>query len=180
MSEALANGISRYTLYALRDKGIITPVSRGIYRLAELPAIGNPDMAIVGLRFPHAVICLVSALAYHGITTQIPHRISIAIPRNTYLPSPDYPPLLVHRFSMTCYQTGIETHLIDNIPVRIYSQEKTIADCFKFRNKIGMDVIIEALKLYRSSSQYNPVELLRHASTCRVATIMHPYLEAIL
>ena len=99
MSEAIERGITRYTLYSLRDRGVIEQVSRGVYRLVELPPISNPDLVTVGLRFPNAVICLVSALTYHEITTQIPHSVSVAVPRKSRLPSLDYPPLLVHRFS---------------------------------------------------------------------------------
>ncbi len=99
MSEAIELGITRYMLYSLRDRGAIEPVSRGVYRLAELPPISNPDLATTGLRFPNAIICLVSALAYHDITTQVPHNVSVAISRESRAPSLDYPPLLVHRFS---------------------------------------------------------------------------------
>jgi len=99
MSEAIKHGITRYTLYMLRDKGVIEQVSRGIYRLMEMPPISNPDLVTVSLRFPHAVICLVSALAYHDITTQIPHAVSVAVPRNSRMPSLGYPPVQAPRFS---------------------------------------------------------------------------------
>jgi predicted transcriptional regulator of viral defense system len=144
MSEAIEHGITRYMLYSLRDRGIIEQMSRGIYRLVELPPISNPDLVTVSLRFPNAVICLISALAYHDITTQIPHAVSLAVPRSSRIPSLDYPPIQVHRFSNEAYNSGIEEHLIDGTPVRIYSSEKTLVDCFKFRNKIGMDVALEA------------------------------------
>ncbi|GAI92865.1 unnamed protein product, partial [marine sediment metagenome] len=140
MSEAIKNGISRYTLYSLRDKGVIEQVSRGIYRLEALPPISNPDLVTVSLRFPNAVVCLISALAYHEITTQIPHEVSIAVPRNSRIPSLDFPPIRAHRFSQASYQAGIVEYLIDGATVKIYNSEKTLADCFKFRNKIGMDV----------------------------------------
>lgn len=178
MSEAIERGITRYMLYSLRDRGVIERVSRGIYRLVELPPISNPDLVTVGLRFPNAVICLVSALAYHDITTQIPHSISVAVPRKSRLPSLDHPPLLVHRFSNQAYNSGIEEHTIDGVVVKIYSPEKTLADCFKFRNKIGMDVVLEALKLYRTRKKFNLGELLKYAKICRVERVMQPYLEA--
>ncbi len=178
MSEAIERGITRYMLYSLRDRGVIEQVSRGVYRLVELPPISNPDLVMVGLRFPSAVICLVSALTYHEITTQIPHSVSIAVPRESRLPSLDYPPLLVHRFSDRAYRTGIEEHQIDGISVKIYSPEKTLADCFKFRNKIGMDVVLEALKLYKTRKKFNLGALLNYAKTCRVEKVMRPYLEA--
>jgi predicted transcriptional regulator of viral defense system len=180
MSEAIERGISRYMLYMLRDKGVIEQVSRGVYRLADLPPISNPDLVTVGLRFPNAVICLVSALAYHEITTQIPHTVSVAVPRESRQPSLDYPPLSVHRFSEQAFRSGIEEHQIDGVPVKIYSLEKTLADCFKFRNKIGMDVVLEALKLYKSRKQFNLDDLLKYAKICRVEKVMYPYLEASL
>ncbi len=178
MSEAIERGISRYMLYSLRDKGVIEQVSRGVYRLVELPPISNPDLVTVGLRYPNAVICLVSALAYHEITTQIPHSVSVAVPRESRQPSLDYPPITVHRFSELAYRAGIKEHQIDGVTVKIYSPEKTLADCFKFRNKIGMDVVLEALKLYKARKQFDLEALLKYAKICRVEKVMHPYLEA--
>lgn len=177
MSEAIKFGITRYMLYSLRDRGVIEQVSRGVYRLVDLPPISNPDLVTVGLRFPNAVICLVSALAYHDITTQIPHKISLAVPRRSRLPSLDHPPLLVHRFSDQAYGAGIEEHQIDGVSVKIYSPEKTLADCFKFRNKIGMDVVLEALKLYKARKTFNLMALLNYAKICRIDKVMRPYLE---
>ncbi len=178
MSEAIKSGITRYMLYSLRDKGVIEQVSRGVYRLVELPPISNPDLVTVSLRFPNAIICLISALAYHEITTQIPHRVSVAVPRDSRQPSLDYPPLFVHRFSDQAYLAGFEEHQIDGISVKIYNPEKTLADCFKFRNKIGMDVVLEALKLYRTRKKFDHERLLKYARICRVEKVMRPYLEA--
>jgi predicted transcriptional regulator of viral defense system len=178
MSEAIAHGITRYMLYSLRDRGVIEQVSRGIYRLVELPPISDPDLVTVSLRFPNAVICLISALAFHEITSQIPHVVSVAVRRKSRIPSLDYPPLKAHRFSDRAYVSGIEEHLIDGVSVKIYNPEKTLADCFKFRNKIGMDVVLEALKLYKDRKKFKPIELLDYAKICRVAIVMRPYLEA--
>lgn len=180
MSEAVNYGISRYMLYTLLDEGMIEQVSRGVYRLSKLPPIGNPDFVTVGLRFPHAVICLISALAYHNITTQIPRKVYVAVSRNLRPPSLKYPPLSVHRFSKQSFQVGIEEHLIDGVTTKIYSVEKTLADCFKFRNKLGMDVVLEALKLSVARKQLNLDKLIYYAKICRVEKIMYPYLEAIL
>jgi predicted transcriptional regulator of viral defense system len=178
MSEAIDYGITRYMLYSLRKRGVIEQVSRGIYRLMELPPISDPDLVTVSLRFPNAVICLISALAYHDITTQIPHAVSVAVRRNSRTPSLAYPPIQAHRFSNEAYASGIEEHLIDGVSVKIYSLEKTLVDCFKFRNKIGMDVSLEALKLYKTRKNFNLVELLKYAKICRVTEVMRPYLEA--
>ena len=180
MSEAVERGVNRYMLYSLRDKGVIEPISRGVYRLVELPPLSNPDLVAIALRYPNAVVCLISALSFHGITTQIPHEISLAIPRDTRSPSTDYPPLQVHQFAEAAYQAGIETHMMDGAKVQIYSPEKTLADCFKFRNKIGMDVVLEALKLYRSRMKFDSKKILEYARICRVEQVMHPYLEASL
>lgn len=180
MSEALRHGITRYMLYSLRDRGIIEKISRGIYRLADLPSISNPDLVTVSLRFPKAVVCLISALAFHDITTQLPHTVSVAVPREARIPSLDYPPVEAHRFADKAYNSGIETHLIDSVPVRVYCAEKTLADCFKFRNKIGMDVVLEALKLYKKRKRFNPMLLLDYARICRISMVMRPYLEATI
>lgn len=180
MSEALARGISRYALYSLLDEGIIEQVSRGVYRLADSPPIGNPDLVTVSLRFPNAVVCLVSALAWHELTTQIPHAVSIAVPRDSRPPSLDYPPIEVHRFSGEAYSAGVETHRVDGVKVKVYSPEKTLADCFKFRNKIGMDIVLESLKLYKARKKFNLAKLLKYAETCRVDKVIRPYLEAIV
>ena len=180
MSDAIKYGLSRYMLYSLRDKGVIEQISRGIYRLVELPSISNPDLVTVSLRFPNAVICLVSALAYHDITTQNPHEVSAAVPRNSRVPSLDYPPIQAHRFSAAAYNAGIDEHRIDEVPVKIYTIEKTLADCFKFRNKIGMDIVLEALKLYKARKKFDIGELLKYASICRVETVIRPYLEAMV
>jgi predicted transcriptional regulator of viral defense system len=180
MTEAIQLGITRYTLYSLRDQGVIEPVTRGIYRLAELPPFSNPDLAAVSLRYPNSVICLISALSFHELTTQIPHQISIAVARNARPPKLDFPPLQAHRFSPQAFQSGVQMPLIDGVQVKVYSPEKTLADCFKYRNTIGLDVVLEALRFYKIRMEPNLSELLKQAKSCRVQKVMRPYLEAIL
>lgn len=180
MSEAIRLGITRYTLYSLKDRGVIEQVSRGVFRLADLPPMTNPDIVTVISRFPNAVICLISALSFHGITTQIPHEVFIAVGRESRPPKIDFPPIKVHKFSDTAFANGYEIHVIDGIAVKIYTAEKTIADCFKFRNKIGMDVVLEALKLYKTRKKFNSDELLKYGKICRVEKIMMPYLELLI
>lgn len=177
MNEAIKRGISRYMLYKLRNKGIIEQISRDVYRLKDLPPIGNPDLVTISLRFPNSVICLVSALAFHGITTQIPHSVSVAIHRGSRPPSLDYPPVQPHQFSKKAYTSGIEMFQIDGVPVKIYNIEKTLADCFKFRNKIGMDIVLEALKLYRERKTIHLTKLIKYGKIGRINTVMRPYLE---
>jgi len=178
MSEAIEKGISRYTLYKMRDEGILEQLSRGIYRLSELPAIGNPDLVTVSLRIPNAVICLISALAFHNLTTQIPHVIDIALPRTARNPSLEYPAIQVHRFSEKTWSPGIEERVIDTVPIRIYNAEKTIADCFRYRNQLGMDIILESLRLYARKDDVKYDKLLEYARINRVEKTIYPYLEA--
>lgn len=177
--DALKQGIHRRTLYALRDRGMLTQISRGVYSLSDNP-ISNPDLVTLGTRVPNAVVSLISALAFHNITTQIPHAVSIAILKDTTPPRIEHPPITVHKFSNEAFSEGIEKHSIDGVSVKIYSAEKTLADCFKYRNKIGLDVCIEALKLYKSRKKVNVQEIIKFSKICRVYKIMTPHLESIL
>ncbi|MCA1773921.1 MAG: type IV toxin-antitoxin system AbiEi family antitoxin domain-containing protein [Halomonas sp.] len=180
LSEALERGISRYQFYQLRDEGVIEPVSRGLYRLVDLPPTENPDLVAAATRFPHAVLCLISALDWHGMTTQIPHQVHLAVERDARLPVLDYPPVAGYRFSGQAFSEGIEQVDVDGITLQVYNPEKTLADCFKFRNRIGMDVVLEALDLYRTRKTFRPRRLMEYARICRVAKIMAPYVEAKL
>jgi predicted transcriptional regulator of viral defense system len=179
-SEAIKEGIHPRTLYCLRDSNIIDQLSRGVFRLVEMPSITEPDLAIIALRIPTAVICLVSALAFHELTTQIPHTVSIALKKGAETPRIDFPPVTVHRFSKAAYEAGVEERYINGIKFKIYSPGKTVADCFKARNKIGMDIVLEALKTYRTKDYFDPDELIEYAQICRVSNVIKPYLEAIL
>ena len=119
-------------------------------------------------------------LASQCFATEIPHEISIALPCKTRRPTLDYPPLDVYLFSRESYEAGVERHLIDGVNIPVYSVEKTLVDCFKFRNKLGMGMVLEALKLYRERKPFKADLILQHAETCRVAKIIRPYLEASL
>jgi predicted transcriptional regulator of viral defense system len=180
MTDALRAGIHRRTLYAMRDAGILEQMSRGLYRLADAPPLGNPDLVTVALRVPRGVICLISALAFHDLTTQIPHEVYVAVPRDSEPPRLDYPPIHSLRFQPRAYAEGIETYTIDKVKVRIYSREKTLADCFKYRNKTGLDTAVEALRRYKEQGTIDRAAVLRAAEACRVGKVMRPYLEAIL
>jgi predicted transcriptional regulator of viral defense system len=177
---ALQEGVHPRTLYAMRDSGVLEILSRGVYRLTEKGPMSNPDLVTVASRVPQGVICLISALSFHNLTTQVPHSISIALCRTMRNPSLKYPPLTVYRYDENCYQAGIEEHLIDGVIVKVYCPEKTLADCFKFRNKIGMDIVLEALKRYREHQSFKTKELMKYAAVCRVERVMKPYLEALL
>jgi len=148
-ANAIRLGIHPRTLYALRDSGEIEQVGRGLYRLSTAPPLSSPDLVPVAIRIPRAVVCLISALAHHALTTQVPHFVDLALPSHAQIPKIDGVPLRVFWYSEPSFSAGIETVTMDEVPVRIYSPEKTIADCFKYRNKIGLDVAIEALRTYR-------------------------------
>lgn len=180
MSEALAAGVSRDALYRMLDEGVVERVSRGVYRLADLPQLADPDLVVVALRIPEAVACLVSALAFHELTTQVPHAVWIALPRGAKTPRLDHPPLSVHRFAPQAYEAGMETHEVDGVPVRVHGAEKTLADLFEFPHRVGTDVVLEALDLYVERGRPDVGALLEYARACRVERVMRPYLEAVL
>ena len=179
-SQALEAGIHPSTLYAMRDNGTLETVSRGIYRLADSEPMGNPDLVTVAARVQNGVVCLISALAFHEITTQIPHEVHVALQRGAEIPRLDYPPIKFYWFSDKAHSAGVETHELDGVSVRIYSPEKTLADCFKFRNKIGLDTAVEAVRFYRERRNVNVDALMHYAKICRVEKVIRPYLEAIL
>ena len=180
-SEAIRLGVHPRTLYALRDSGDIEQVARGFYRLSQWPALTNPDLVAVALRIPRAVICLISALAHHGLTAEVPHTIDIAIPGHAQIPKLGGIPLRVFWYSAASFGAGVQSVSIDGVTVRIYSPEKSIADCFKYRNKIGLDVAVQALRTYRERSRKPDIKLIsKFARVDRVEKVMRPYLEAVL
>jgi predicted transcriptional regulator of viral defense system len=178
-TQALRADVHPRDLYAMRDSGVLEQVSRGVYRLSDLAPFAEPDLAIVALRIPKAVIALVSALHFHGLTTEIPHEVSVALPQGTARPKLDWPPLRVYRFSGAMFTFGIETHERDGIGLRVYGAAKTVADCFRFRNRLGIEIAVEALRTGIGERKITPAELLRAARTCRVDRIVRPYLEAL-
>ncbi|MFH0823432.1 MAG: type IV toxin-antitoxin system AbiEi family antitoxin domain-containing protein [Pseudomonadota bacterium] len=179
-AQAIRLGVHPRTLYEMRDSGILDQLGRGVYRLSEMPVLDDPDLATVAIKIPHGVICLISALAFHEITTQIPHEIYLALRRGTTRPRLDHPPLRIFRFTGRAFTEGIATHIRDGVSVQVYSLEKTLADCFKYRNKLGIDTVVEALRLYLQRKPVRVDELLRFAGVCRVSKVMKPYLEALL
>jgi predicted transcriptional regulator of viral defense system len=179
MSEAVAAGISRRTLYAMRDEGVVEQLSRGVYRLASMQGLAAPDLVAVTARIPHGVVCLISALAFHELTTQVPHAVDIAIPRGAERPRVEYPPVNVYWFSGKAFTEGIEMLTVDDRPIRVYEPEKTLADVFKYRGKLGTDVALEALRSWREHRGSSVERLLHYARICRVERIIRPYLEAM-
>jgi predicted transcriptional regulator of viral defense system len=177
--DVIALGIHTDALYALRDNGRIVELGRGLYRLAEVGEAEHPDLAVVAARAPNAAVCLISALSYHGITTQIPSSVHLAVPRGSYHSIKLSMPTTVYRFDPKTFNEGLETHQIAGMPLKIYSAARTVVDCFKFRNKLGLDIAIEALRLARLRKRVKNRELLHYARLLRVEKPLSPYLQAI-
>lgn len=177
--EALKLGVHPRTLYRLRDDGLLEQVSRGLYRLAEMPDLAQPDLVTVALRVPRAVVCLVSALAYHDATNEVPHEVQIALPRGTKAPRLEHPPLRAFWFSGPALLEGIQVVPIDGVDLRIYDLPKSVVDCFRFRNKVGLDVAIDALNQAVRRKGVRPADVLRYARLCRIESVVLPYVEAI-
>lgn len=179
MAEAVHAGVHRRILYSLRDAGKLEQLSRGLYRLTDAEPLAHPDLVAVQKRVPKGVVCLTSALAFHDLTTQIPHEVYLAVSRDTEPPRVDYPPVRPFRFAPQVFEEGIETHELDHVPVRVYSREKTLADAFHHRNQLGLETAVEALKRYKAQGKVNVGKLHKYAKACRVERVMRPYLEAI-
>lgn len=177
-SDLAALGIPRIYLTRLTASGKLTRAGRGLYRLPETTLSENDGLTIVAARAPQAVFCLLTALQFHGLTTQLPRQVWIALPQGSHTPKMDYPPVKLIQYSGDAFKQGIEAHHIDQVKIRVYSAAKTVADCFKHRNKIGLDVALEALKDARSQKKASADDLWRYAKICRVANVMRPYLEA--
>jgi predicted transcriptional regulator of viral defense system len=153
---------------------------RGLYSIADGDFTEHHTLAEACMRVPHGIICLLSALSYHQIGTQNPHQIWMAIDRAMRKPKVDYPPIRVFRFSGPSLKEGVEEKKIEGVSVRVYNPEKTVADCFKYRNKVGIDLAIEALKECWRSRRCEIEELVHYARICRVSNVMQPYMEAIV
>ena len=177
--DLMALGVHTDVLYALRQEGRIIELGRGLYRLTDAGEAEHPDLALVAARAPTAAVCLISALSYHGITTQIPSAVSLAVPRGSYHRIKMSIPVTVYRFDPKTFLEGLETHRIGGLPLKIYGVARTVVDCFKFRNKVGLDIALEALRLARQRKKLQNRELLHYARLLRVEKPMTPYLQAI-
>jgi len=167
----------------LRDNlksGKIQKVDRGLYRLTDGFTLSNPDLVAVSIKVSKGVICLLSALAFHEATSEIPRHINIAIPRGTHANKINYPPVKYYRFTFKAWEAGIEKHEIKKHQIKVYNLAKTVVDCFKFRNKLGMNIAREALKIAISEKNIQPKEIMQYAEICRVDNIIKPILEAML
>jgi len=173
------HSIPRTYLARLTAAGKLQRLGRGLYMLANSNITTNHSLAEAAKRVPHGVVCLLSALRFHGVTTQAPFEVWMAIENKARAPANKETPLRIVRFSGDALRTGIEIHTIDGVSTKIYCIAKTVVDCFKYRNKIGLDVAIEALQESWRARKCTMDELWRYATICRVATVMRPYLETL-
>jgi len=171
--------IPRNYITRLYQRGRLQRVGRGLYVNPDNDVSENHTIAQVSKRIPNGIICLISALQYHGLTTQIAHEVWVAIERTAHYPKEPELPYRIVRFSGDALRKGVEEHTIEGIPVKVYNIPKTVADCFKYRNKIGFDVAMEALRECRRDKKCTVDELWHYAKICRVANVMRPYMEAV-
>jgi len=180
VSDAIHLGIPEHIIYEMFQRGDLVKEARGLYRLADSEPLGNPDLVQVSLLVPRGVICLISALYFYEITTQIPHSVYVALPQNAGRPRLAHPPLEVFWVTNSLHSVGIDVHVLDGVKVKLYNREKTIADCFKFRKRIGEEIALEALKEYVNRPDMNVHGLLEYAKINRVEKLMVPYLKSLL
>ena len=178
-AEIEARGVPRAQLYQLVESGLVERLARGVYVASGHAPTAEHTLAHVTKRVPAGVFCLLTALQFHDLTTQSPGEVWIALPEKARKPRLDYPRLRVARFSGKALTSGIETHQIEGVEIRVYSAAKTVADCFKYRNKVGIDIAVEALRDFSRSHRGGATELAEFAKVCRVSRVMQPYLDSI-
>ena len=177
--DLVAKGIPRVTLSRLEQVGRLVRIGRGLYSLPDTDFSEHHALAAASRRVPQGVVSLLSALQFHGMTTQQPFEVWMAIDRKARRPAADYPPLRIVRFAGAALTDGVQTHKIEGVPVRVTDPARTVADCFRYRNKIGIDVAIEALRDYRRQRMGSLDALAKAAQARRVAEVMRPYMEAL-
>lgn len=171
--------IPRQYLRLAEEQGKVTRVARGLYFGSDADITENHDLALAGKRIPHGVVCLLSALRFHELATQMPHEVWLAIDTKARMPKMEYPPLRIVRFSGAALSYGAAPRTIEGVTVRITTPAKTVADCFKYRNKIGLDVALEALRACYRERKATLDEIWQAAKVCRVANVIRPYMESL-
>ncbi|MCH8147777.1 MAG: AbiEi antitoxin N-terminal domain-containing protein [Planctomycetes bacterium] len=174
-----SEGIPRSYLSRLVEEGVLLRSGRGIYFAADTDFTAFQSLAEVAQRIPHSVICLLSALQVHELTTEMPHEVWIAISRTARIPKVDYPAVRAVRFSDTAFKYGVEKHNVGKTEIQVYSAAKTVVDCFKYRNKIGIDVATQALRDCWQQRKATMDELWEAAKVCRMSNVMRPYMESM-
>ena len=172
--------IPRVALTRAVRRGELERIGRGLYGLPGRPVSAHGTLSEIARKVPKGVVCLLSALRFHGLTTQAPFEVWLAIDNKAIAPKLDYPPLRIVRFSGAALTEGVEEHVVDGVTVRVTGVAKTVADCFKYRNKIGLDVALEALREAWREKRMTSDDLWRYAKVCRVANVMRPYLDSLV
>ncbi|RCN57194.1 type IV toxin-antitoxin system AbiEi family antitoxin domain-containing protein [Acidiferrobacter thiooxydans] len=172
-------GIPRVSLTRAVRRGQLERVGRGLYGLPGREVSAHGSLAEVARRVPKGVVCLFSALRFHGLTTQAPFEVWLAIENKSLAPKLDFPPLRIVRFSGAALTEGVEEHVVGGVTIRITGVAKTVADCFKYRNKIGLDIALEALREAWRGKRMISDDIWRYARICRVANVMRPYLDSL-
>lgn len=172
-------GVTAATMSRMERDGEVLRLSRGLYQLSDAPLDANHSLAEAAKRVPKGIVCLVSALAFHGLTDQLPRQVWLAIGQKDWPPKPDGIPLRIVRFTESLLNESVETHVIEGVPVKVFGIVKTVADCFRYRNKIGLSVAIEGLQEALRQRKATPGEIARQAEHGGVTTVIRPYLEAL-
>jgi predicted transcriptional regulator of viral defense system len=179
LSELTASGVTAATVSRLERDGTIVRLSRGLYQLPDAPLDAHHALAEAAKRVPKGVICLISALAFHDLTDQVPPKVWIAIGAKDWKPRGSYPPLRIARFSEQDLKAGVEVHRIEGIPVRIFGVAKTLADVFRYRRVLGTNLAIEGLRAALKQRKTTPAQIAKQAAAAGVWKVMQPYLEAL-
>ena len=179
LAELRNAGVTAATVSRMERDGEVLRLARGLYQLPDAELAVNHSLAEVAKRVPKAVICLVSALAFHGLTDQLPRYVWLAIGRKDWAPKPDGTPIRIVRFTESLLNEGIETHTVKGVPIKVFGVAKTVADCFRYRSKIGLSVAIEGLQETLQQRRATPGEIANQAERGGVGTVIRPYLEAL-
>ncbi len=179
LSELRSAGVTAATVSRMERSGEILRLARGLYQLPDAPLDTGHHLAEAAKRFPKGIICLVSALAYHGLTDQLPKKVWLAIGKKDWAPKSNGTSIRIVRFTESLLAESVETHVIEGVPVRIFGVAKTVADCFRHRSKVGLSVAIEGLQEALRQRKANPGEIARQAERGGVSTVIRPYLEAL-
>lgn len=179
LAELRSAGVTAATVSRMERDGEVIRLSRGLYQLPDAQLDVSHSLAEAAKRTPKGVVCLVSALAFHGLTDQLPRKVWMAIGQKDWTPKPDGAPIRVIRFTESLLAEGVETHMIEGVPVKVFGVAKTVADCFRHRNKVGLSVAIEGLQEALRQRKATPAEIARDAERGGVSTVIRPYLEAL-
>lgn len=179
LSDLRAAGVTAATMTRMANDGVVVRLARGLYQLANAELDAQHSLAEAAARLPKGIICLTSALAFHGLTDQLPRKVWIAIGVSDWAPEPSSPPLRIVRMTSALLDDGVETHKIEGVKVKVFNVAKTIADCFRHRRSVGLNVALEGLQEALRQRKVTPGAMSRQAAKSGVATVMRPYLEAL-